>query len=60
MPKGTVAVRVHMAFTKSDPQKINQSMVDNLQAEAQATSKVGFPNAGSIFKNPERIGLPGA
>ncbi len=52
MPKGTVAVRVHMAFTKSDPQKITE-MVDSYRRRRKATSLVAFPNAGSIFKNPE-------
>ncbi len=52
MPKGTVAVRVQMAFSKVDPNEINEK-VESYRRRRKATSSVGFPNAGSVFRNPE-------
>jgi UDP-N-acetylmuramate dehydrogenase len=52
MPKGTVAVSVQMAFAKADPDEINEK-VESYRRRRKATSSVGFPNAGSVFRNPE-------
>ncbi len=52
MPKGTVAVRVHMSFTKKDPEEMRE-LIESYRHRRKATSMVGYPNAGSIFMNPE-------
>lgn len=51
IPKGSVVTGVHMNFEKRPVSEI-QERIKGFQARRK-TSVVPFPNAGSIFKNPE-------
>lgn len=52
LPEGSVVTRVHMRFEKGDPEEVRQRVSEYGQRR-KATSSINFPNAGSIFKNPE-------
>ncbi len=52
LPKGSVIVNVHIRLKKADPGEIRKRMREYGERR-RATSAVGFPGAGSIFKNPE-------
>jgi UDP-N-acetylmuramate dehydrogenase len=47
-----VVVRVHLALSKKEPEKIKEEM-KQLRAKRKGSAPVSKPSAGSIFKNPE-------
>ncbi len=52
VPKGAVVTRAHMRFTKSTPDAVKEKIRD-LKERRKSTAHITFPNAGSIFRNPE-------
>ncbi len=51
LPKGSIAVRAHIALKKEDPLLIREK-IKEIKEKRKAASAVHYPNAGSIFKNP--------
>ncbi|MCK4739175.1 MAG: UDP-N-acetylmuramate dehydrogenase [Deltaproteobacteria bacterium] len=52
LPKGSVIVRVHMKFTKSTTEDIEEK-IKTYREKRRGTAPLGVHTAGSIFKNPE-------
>ncbi len=52
LPKDSIIVRVHMRFEKKDRSEIEEE-IDRLRKRREDTGSVGYPSAGSIFRNPE-------
>lgn len=52
LPKGSVVIRAHMGFKKADPEEIKEK-IKGFRERRKGTAAVTFPNAGSIFRNPE-------
>ncbi len=52
LPIGSFIVRVHMSLAKSTVEDVG-ARVQDLKERRKKTSPIKFPNAGSIFKNPE-------
>ena len=52
VPKGAIVTRAHMAFELRDPEEIKAKIAE-FRERRKASSAISFPNAGSIFKNPE-------
>ena len=52
LPKGAIVTRAHMRFSEKDAEDIKERMRE-FREKRKATSAIPFPNAGSIFKNPE-------
>jgi UDP-N-acetylmuramate dehydrogenase len=52
LPKGSVVIRAHMRFAKSAPEAVRDK-IKEVAEKRKATSRIAYPNAGSIFKNPE-------
>jgi UDP-N-acetylmuramate dehydrogenase len=53
VPKGAIVTRAHMAFEKKDIEEIKAKIAEFREKRKAASSAITFPNAGSIFKNPE-------
>ncbi|MEJ2723486.1 MAG: UDP-N-acetylmuramate dehydrogenase [Deltaproteobacteria bacterium] len=67
IPRGAVIVQVELALEKEDPRAVAAKVASCLK-ERQETQPLGYPSAGSIFKNPpngyaggliEKAGLKG-
>jgi UDP-N-acetylmuramate dehydrogenase len=54
VPKGSVVIRAHMVFTKSTPEAVGER-VKAIAEKRKGTARIAYPNAGSIFKNPEGL-----
>src|SRR3972149_6564261 len=52
VPKGAIVTRAHMAFELRDPEEIKAKIAE-FRERRKASSAISFPNAGSIFKNPD-------
>lgn len=52
LPEGSVVVRVHLALSKKEPEKIKEE-IKELRAKRKESAPVSKPSAGSVFKNPE-------
>ncbi|MBI5237171.1 MAG: UDP-N-acetylmuramate dehydrogenase [Deltaproteobacteria bacterium] len=52
IPKGAVVIRAHMRFKRASPEEIRERIREYTE-KRKAAGKVSFPNAGSVFKNPE-------
>lgn len=52
LPKGAIVTRAHMRFRKGGPEEIRARMAE-FRERRKASSAIPYPNAGSIFKNPE-------
>ncbi|MBI4950080.1 MAG: UDP-N-acetylmuramate dehydrogenase [Deltaproteobacteria bacterium] len=52
VPKGAVVTRAHMKFEKSTPDVVKEKIRD-LKERRKTTAHITFPNAGSVFRNPE-------
>lgn len=52
LPKGAIVARVHMRFTKADPEAIKEK-IKTFREKRKITGAISHPNAGSVFKNPE-------
>ena len=52
LPKGAVVIRAHMRFEKKSTAEI-KARIKELRERRKTTAAISFPNAGSIFKNPE-------
>ncbi|MBI5644391.1 MAG: UDP-N-acetylmuramate dehydrogenase [Deltaproteobacteria bacterium] len=52
VPKGAVVVRAHMTFTKITTDAVKEK-IKEFKDRRKTTSHIAYPNAGSIFKNPE-------
>jgi len=52
IPAGSVVVRAHMRFSPSAPEEIEERLAA-FRDRRRKTSSIQFPNAGSVFKNPE-------
>lgn len=53
LPRGAVVTRAHMSFSASTPEEIKARIAAFKERRKAAMSAIGFPNAGSVFKNPE-------
>ncbi len=54
LPKQSAVTRVHMGFTPSTPDVVREKMRE-FSEKRKASAKVQYPNAGSVFKNPEGL-----
>ncbi|MBI1910977.1 MAG: UDP-N-acetylmuramate dehydrogenase [Deltaproteobacteria bacterium] len=54
IPKGAVVARVHMKFEKTTPDAVRDK-IKEFTEKRRTSSKVTYPNAGSMFKNPEGL-----
>ncbi len=52
LPKGAIVIRAHMGFKKAEPEEIKEK-IKGFRERRKTAGSVTFPNAGSIFKNPE-------
>jgi len=52
VPKGAAVTRAHMKFEKSTPDAVKEKIRD-LKERRKTTAHITFPNAGSVFRNPE-------
>ena len=52
LPRHSAVTAVHMSFTASTPDEVREKMRE-FSEKRKASAKVQYPNAGSIFKNPE-------
>lgn len=52
IPKGSIITRAHMRFEKKSVEEIKER-IKEFRERRKATSPISFPNAGSVFKNPE-------
>lgn len=52
LPKNAIVTRVHMRLEKSTVEAVRDK-IKEFSEKRKSTSKVTYPNAGSIFKNPE-------
>lgn len=52
LPKGSVITRVHLRFKKSDAAAVSAN-IESVAAKRRASARIAYPNAGSVFKNPE-------
>lgn len=52
LPRQSAVTRVHMSFTISTPDAVREKMRE-FSEKRKASVKVQYPNAGSVFKNPE-------
>ncbi|MBI5586921.1 MAG: UDP-N-acetylmuramate dehydrogenase [Deltaproteobacteria bacterium] len=52
LPKGAVVIRAHMRFAKSSAEAVRDK-IKEIAEKRKGTGKIAYPNAGSIFKNPE-------
>lgn len=52
LAEGLIVTRVHFVLKSGDRQEIKTTM-DDFKARRMAKGPIKFPNAGSIFKNPE-------
>lgn len=52
IPKGSIITRAHMRFEKKSVEEIKER-IKEFRERRKASSPISFPNAGSIFKNPE-------
>lgn len=56
MPHGAIILRAHMRFEKKTPSTGSGEVEDKMKEfrkKREATMAIKFPNAGSVFKNPE-------
>lgn len=53
VPKGAIVTRAHMKFAPGDPEEIKAKIAEFRDKRKASSSGINFPNAGSIFKNPE-------
>jgi UDP-N-acetylmuramate dehydrogenase len=51
LPRQTVVTRVRLALTKEDPAVADERM-RAIMAQRKASQPVGYPNCGSVFRNP--------
>jgi UDP-N-acetylmuramate dehydrogenase len=52
LPEAAIVTRVHLGFEKKDRADIEETIAA-FNERRRASSKVGRPSAGSVFKNPE-------
>lgn len=52
LPKGSVVTRVHLRFRKSETAAVSAN-IEAIAAKRRASARIAYPNAGSVFKNPE-------
>lgn len=52
IPKGSIITRAHMRFEKKSVEEIKER-IKEFRERRKASSPISFPNAGSIFRNPE-------
>lgn len=52
VPKGAIVIRAHMRFKPGNIEEIKEKIKENNE-KRRASAKISFPNAGSIFRNPE-------
>lgn len=52
IPKNSVITKVHMRFVKKTPDEVKEK-VREYREKRKASAAIPFPNAGSVFKNPE-------
>jgi UDP-N-acetylmuramate dehydrogenase len=52
LPKGSIVVKAHIALKKGEPQEIRERVRQNKE-KRKSTAHIVYPNAGSIFRNPE-------
>ena len=52
VPAGAVVVRAHMRFTPRDPEEVRERIA-GMRERRGATARITYPNAGSVFRNPE-------
>jgi len=52
IPKGSVITRVHLRFRRSDAATVG-AKIEEVAARRRASARIAYPNAGSVFKNPE-------
>jgi len=52
VPQGAIILRAHMRFEKNTPDGVEGRMKE-FRKKRETTMAIRFPNAGSIFKNPE-------
>jgi UDP-N-acetylmuramate dehydrogenase len=53
VPKGAIVTRAHMAFVLKDVEEIRAKITEFRERRKSTSSAINFPNAGSIFKNPD-------
>ncbi|HEY4706840.1 MAG TPA: UDP-N-acetylmuramate dehydrogenase [Thermodesulfobacteriota bacterium] len=53
LPKGAIVTRAHMRFEKRDVEYVKERMKELREKRKAATGGIHFPNAGSVFRNPE-------
>lgn len=51
LPKGAIVTRAHMRFEKKSMEEVSAKIKE--LTEKRRAVKIGYPSAGSIFKNPE-------
>lgn len=54
LPKGIIVTRAHFSFEKSTPDKV-ASRIKEFKERRKASAAIHYPNAGSVFKNPEGL-----
>lgn len=54
VPKGSVVIRAQMLFKKSTTEAVRER-VKEIAEKRRAAAKIAYPNAGSVFKNPEGL-----
>ncbi len=54
VPKGSVIVRAHMIFKKSSSEAVRER-VKEIVEKRKTAARIAYPNAGSVFKNPEGL-----
>ncbi|OGQ53815.1 MAG: UDP-N-acetylenolpyruvoylglucosamine reductase [Deltaproteobacteria bacterium RIFCSPLOWO2_02_FULL_53_8] len=52
LPKGGIITRVHLRFKRSDAAAVKER-IEAVAAKRKASARIAYPNAGSVFKNPE-------
>jgi UDP-N-acetylmuramate dehydrogenase len=53
LPKGAIVTRAHMIFELRDTEEIRAKITEFRERRKATMNAINFPNAGSIFKNPE-------
>lgn len=54
LPRHSAVTAVHMSFTASTQDEVREKMRE-FSEKRKASAKVQYPNAGSVFKNPEGL-----
>lgn len=52
LPKGAIVIRANIRFEKKNPEEISAKLQE-YRDRRKAAAEIRYPNAGSIFKNPE-------